>query len=471
MNAPRSRRPVAGVAIVAVLMLLAGQPPAVAETAPGTWSSAARTGFARQEVSYVQTGGKMYLAGGRSNVQQVYDPATNSWSTVAPLPAPVPLDHMQAAALNGKVYYIGGVTNWPETSVGSVYVYDVATNRFSTGAPLPAGRDRGAGGIAVLNGRIYLAGGVHDGTTVAWFDVYDPAANSWTSLPDMPHRRDHFQAAVVGGRFWAIGGRISSAATRVGYTEAFTPTSGSWAAGFAPLPTLRGGFATAVFGTEIAVIGGEGGGATFATVEAYDTATNGWRTLTSMPTARHGIQAAMWNGGAYIAAGGMRQGGGAPTDVHEVLRMTGTAATARPDAHIRRSSESTFVGNDVYNTTGAGQTKAVTSLKGERRSFVVRMQNDGSGADGLRLHGCTAAPGFHVRYFMGVTGTTEITAAVVNGTYTRSAVVPGGTAAVRLEVTSDATTASGAVQSCLLTVTSTSAPTVADAVLARVTVS
>ena len=32
-----------------------------------------------------------------------------------------------------------------------------------------------------------------------------------------------------------------------------------------------------------------------------------------MPTARHGIQAAVCNGGVYIAGGGTTQGGGAPT--------------------------------------------------------------------------------------------------------------------------------------------------------------
>jgi hypothetical protein len=400
----------------------------------------------------------------------VFDPATGTWSTVAPLPAPQPLDHIQAAAVNGKIYYIGGMSSWPDQSVGTVYVYDLATDAFSVGAPMPPGRDRGAGAVAAAGGRIYVAGGVHDGTTVAWFDVYDTATRTWTTLPDLPHRRDHFQGAVVGGRFWAIGGRISSAATRVGYNEAFDLAAGTWSTGFRPLPTLRGGFATAVFGSEIAVIGGEGGGATFDEVEAYDTASNTWRTLTPMPTARHGIQAAMWNGAAYIAAGGTRMGGGGATDVHQVLTLT-AAAGSRPDAQIRLSSQSAFVGNDVYNATGAGQTRSTTAPPGQRRSFVVRMQNDGSAPDALRVRGCSASTGFRVRYFAGATGTTEVTSAVVGGTYTVGPLAPNGTAAVRLDVTPAAATRTGAVQSCLVTATSTSAAAVSDTVLARVTVS
>jgi N-acetylneuraminic acid mutarotase len=439
-----------------------------ADAASGTWTTAAPTGFARQEVSYVQVDGKLYLAGGRSNVQQVYDPTSNTWSTVRPLPAPQPLDHIQTAALNGKIYYIGGMSAWPGTSVDTVYVYDTATDVFSVGAPMPAGRDRGAGGIAVANGKIYVAGGVHDGTTVAWFDVYDPATSTWTSLPDLPHRRDHFQAAVVGNRFWAIGGRISAAATRVGYNEAFDLGSGTWTTGFAPLPTLRAGFATAVFGSEIAVIGGEGGGATFDEVEAYDTSSNTWRTLTPMPTARHGIQAAMWNGAAYIAGGGTRMGGGGATAVHEVLTLT---TGPRPDAMIRLASQTAFVGNDVYNTTGAQQTRSTTTPAGQRRTFVVRMQNDGPGTDGFTVRGCSAASGFRVRYLVGTMGTTDVSTAVVNGTYMVAGVPPGATSTLRLEVTPGAGAARGAVQSCLVRVTSTAGTTAVDAVLARVTVS
>ena len=43
--------------------------------------------------------------------------------------------------------------------------------------------------------------------SVSLFDVYDPVAKTWSALPNMPRARDHFQAAVVGNKFYAIGGR------------------------------------------------------------------------------------------------------------------------------------------------------------------------------------------------------------------------------------------------------------------------
>jgi hypothetical protein len=280
----------------------------------GSWQTKAPSGLARQEVSYVQAGGKFYLAGG-GTAHQVYNPATNSWSNVAPLPAA--LDHIQGVELGGKIYYIGGLVQWPNPAVDTVYIYDPATNTFSQGAKMP--RPRGAGGVAVHNGKIYYAGGLNAGVAVPWFDVYDPATNAWSQLPDMPTARDHFHAAVVNGKFYAIGGRNKDIDATTPVNQAYNFATGAWQSGLAPLPTPRGGFAAAALGDEVLIIGGEGTGTTYSKVEAYNAVTNSWRTLAPMPTARHGIQAAVCNGGVYIAAGGKTQGSGSPTDVHEVF--------------------------------------------------------------------------------------------------------------------------------------------------------
>jgi N-acetylneuraminic acid mutarotase len=277
---------------------------------------------------YAPSTGNLYLAGGQSTVQEAYDPSTDSWSTVAPLPAA--LDHIQAVELNGRIYYIGGLVSWPAPAVGTVYVYDPVANSFTTETPMPGGRERGAGGVAVFGNKIYYAGGLHDGVAVSWFDVYDTVTKTWASLPDMPDARDHFHAAVVNARFYAIGGRQSAIDATTTVNQAFDIGTGSWVTGLAPLPTARGGFATAALGTEVVIIGGEGAGMAYNTVEAYNTSTDTWRALAPMPTARHGIQAATCNGGIYVAAGGTIQGGGGATNVHEVFFPGSPAACDRP---------------------------------------------------------------------------------------------------------------------------------------------
>ncbi len=285
----------------------------------GAWHIRASAPLARQEVSYVYAPrtGMFYLAGGRSKVQEAYDPRTDSWHTVAALPAA--LDHIQAVNLNGLVYYLGGLAGWPSPAVGTVYAYDPGSDVFSERSPMPTGRERGAGGVAVYHGKIYYAGGLHDGVAVPWFDEYDPVTDTWKRLPDLPEARDHFQGVVVGDRFYAIGGRNTSINATTTVNDAFDMTTASWVTGLAPLPTPRGGFAATNLGNKVLIIGGEGSGRTYATVEAYDPSTDRWTTLSSMPTARHGIEAAVCNGGVYIADGGSRQAGGAPTKAHEVF--------------------------------------------------------------------------------------------------------------------------------------------------------
>lgn len=304
-----------------VLLAIAAVLGAVVVTAPGnanmvgTWELRAPSGVTRQEVSYVRVGGKFYAAGGRRVRHQAYNAVTNKWSDVAPLPAS--LDHIQAVTHNGLIYYIGGLSRYPSPHVNTVYIYNPATNAFSQGAPMRRGR--GAGGVAVYNGKIYYAGGLHNGAPVAWFDVYNPATNKWRQLPDMPRPRDHFHAAVVNGKFFAIGGRAGTADATTGANDAYTFGARAWATGLEPLPSPRGGYASAVIGNEVFVIGGEGGGIAHDEVEAYNTINDTWRSLTPMPTPRHGIQAVVCNGGIYIANGGLTQGGGNPTDIHEVL--------------------------------------------------------------------------------------------------------------------------------------------------------
>ena len=112
---------------------------------PGTWQTRAPASFARQEVSYVYVPevGKFFLAGGMSTTQEAYDPSPTPGTTVAPLPS--------ASTTSSPSTSAGSSTTsagWPGglAPVGTVSIYDPATDCFTAGTPMPAGRDRGAGG-------------------------------------------------------------------------------------------------------------------------------------------------------------------------------------------------------------------------------------------------------------------------------------------------------------------------------------
>jgi hypothetical protein len=285
--------------------------------AGGSWAPRAPTGLPRTEVGYARVGSRFYLGWG-GTLHQRYNPARDRWRTLAPMPQA--LNHIQTVTFGGRTYAIGGLVmqpGSPKPSSGTVWIYDPATDTFSSGAPMPEGRERGAGGVAVHDGRIFYVGGLHDGVAVPWVDAYDPVGDEWESLPDAPRARDHFHAAVVDGVLHAIGGRAGVPNDPFAFHDALDLESGEWTSGLAPLPTPRGGYAVAVLGSEILVIGGEGNGRAYRKVEAYDTAEDTWRTLAPMGKRRHGIQAVVWRGKVFVAAGDTTQGGGSPTDSHE----------------------------------------------------------------------------------------------------------------------------------------------------------
>ncbi len=181
----------------------------------------------------------------------------------------------------------------------------------------------------------------------------------------------------------------------------------------------------------------------------------------------------MFGGSAYIADGGTKMGGGGPTDIQEVLSPGDPPPppSVRPDCRVRLLSESRLVGNNIYGTTGASQTRAASATAGTTTSFVFSMQNDATVSDTITVRGPGAAPGFTVRYLAGLSGTTDITSQVVAGTYKTPVLAPAGVRALRLAITISAGTTGGTTGTWLVSGASATSPTVADACAAQLTVS
>lgn len=311
----RAYPPACGVLVVSAAAVIS-PPAATAQTCQqGAWQTLAPIPSAVQEVGVAEVDGLVYVVGGFNaagqsvNTVTRYNPATNTWQAVPDLPAPSPLNHVGAASVGGVLYVIGGLLQ-NFAPVSSVYAFDPAANQWMTRAPLPTAR--GAMGVAVIDDKIYAAGGLPAARSND-FAVYDPALNSWTILPPMPTGRDHLAAGAVNGKFYAISGRRPGLLAAV---EEFDPATMQWRSR-SPIPTARAGIAAAVVHGRIYVFGGEGNPANalgiFDDVEEYDPAFDRWRVLDAMTLARHGIGAAVVAGRIHIPAGGPRQGFGTTT--------------------------------------------------------------------------------------------------------------------------------------------------------------
>jgi hypothetical protein len=139
----------------------------------------------------------------------------------------------------------------------------------------------------------------------------------------------------------------------------------------------------------------------------------------------------------------------------------------QPDGQIAVGTGA-FVGNGVYNTTGAGQTRQQIVHRTDTGTFTIKITNDGFSADTIKLHGAGSVGPFKVTY---LSGTTDITAAVVAGTYSTGPIGAGASRTIKLEVKVTSGASVGATRSFNVSSTSTGAGAPKDTVKATVKVS
>jgi N-acetylneuraminic acid mutarotase len=195
---------------------------------------------------------------------------------------------------------------------------------------------------ALIGGKVYVAGGIVNfvtgvgGQTTDKAAVYDPATNTWASLPNMPRGANHSASATDGSKFWIFAGRdgVGDVQNGFGTVQVFDPATNTWkssdtpGSGIAAVPIGRGGTGKAVFyNGEFYVIGGEtknGSGATsnnvYNRVDVHNPEANTWRLASPLPTARHGIFPLLSAGRIYVAGGGVRSGN-SQSNVLEILNL------------------------------------------------------------------------------------------------------------------------------------------------------
>lgn len=134
----------------------------------------------------------------------------------------------------------------------------------------------------------------------------------------------------------------------------------------------------------------------------------------------------------------------------------------RPDGRIRKGASGPQVGDNIYNTVGAGQTRTGSARAGRSLTFRISIQNDGPTPDVLSLRGGGSARGVVIDY-RDPTGE-NITNRITAGTYHTPRLAPGGTHLVLVTVTPRAAAPSGTALTRTLTSTSTTDPMRRDTV-------
>lgn len=131
------------VSIYSVHPLLSQQPPP-STNSNSSWMTGASIPTARSEIAGAALDGKIYVVGGfdnngrSSDSVEVYDVIADNWTTGESLPQP--LDHTAAASFDGKLYVVGGgYLNRADLS-DKLFIYDPSTKSWTEGANLPSAR-------------------------------------------------------------------------------------------------------------------------------------------------------------------------------------------------------------------------------------------------------------------------------------------------------------------------------------------
>ena len=239
-------------AIVAVMIAsLVFATSALAQMPTSPWKKGAPFPEPDEELYGVPANGKLYVIGGWGDgkargVNYEYDPATDKWTKKSPMPRPA--HHAALAAVNGKIYAFGGFVAPANTAIpvgaawepiADAWEFNPATDSWKPLAPLPG--KRGSAIAAEVGGKIYVIGGATtmEGSKDPFFtafgparvlgtnDVYDPATNTWESRNPMSVPRNHAFSGVVNGKIYVIGGRTGHgfilSATNTDVVEEYNP--------------------------------------------------------------------------------------------------------------------------------------------------------------------------------------------------------------------------------------------------------
>ncbi len=281
-----------------------------------SWTRKADVPTPRLGLSSCVLNGKIYTIGGVKQPEvsddglrslQAYDPATDSWAVKANLPSA--RNWTSCAAVNGKIYVIGGDTTFLFNPLKTMSEYDPATDTWARRADMPTARLATA--AAVVDGKIYVMGGLTTvgATLLSTVEVYDPLTDKWAKKSAMPTPRGMLCASVVGGKIFTIGSNLGRTGPALPILEMYDPLTDTWTRK-ADMPTPRGGLAATTAHGRIYVMGGRDGSSSFATLEEYDPVTDTWTKRADMrstslgsPSRSFGLGAGEVNGRIYAIGG------------------------------------------------------------------------------------------------------------------------------------------------------------------------
>jgi N-acetylneuraminic acid mutarotase len=293
---------------------------------PLSWQSRASSPQRREEAIGFVFDNRIFTIGGYINdrfqaTRRVdrYDPSSNTWRRLRD--APTKITHAATAidTQRDEVWMLGGyIGDFPNPrGTTDSWIYSPRTDSWRAAPSLPIGL--GSAGAAVLGRTLYVfGGGLADrsgSSSAMWSLGLDNPKDGWTSRADMPVAINHFGYAVVGERIYVVGGQfgLEDDAVYQPSTFIYDPQTDLWSSGL-PMPRAISHFtfSTVVYRDRyILTFGGEAPkhGQARGDCFAYDTLSDRWARLTSLPEGRRTPVAGIVNDRVFVTGGWLRSRG------------------------------------------------------------------------------------------------------------------------------------------------------------------
>lgn len=287
----------------------------------GVWTPLSTTGApsGRRGHTAVWTGREMIVWGGYNGSGWLgsgarYNPATDTWTPTSTFFAPGARSRHVAAWTGSRMLIWGGWTGGVLSSVtGDGGSYDPVANSWSNLSILNAPSDRRWHAAALAGSRWVIWGGERsDGATYGDGDGYDTGTTSWSSVSTSsdPAGRARHTAVWTGSRVVVWGGDGGDADGIAGTPRAdggrYDPAADTWSSLPASPLAARARHTAVWSGTRMLVWGGLGATNVAGDGAALDpTGTGAWTTLSAAgaPSARY-AHTAVWTGTEMIVWGG-----------------------------------------------------------------------------------------------------------------------------------------------------------------------
>ena len=181
----------------------------------GSWAEKAPMPTPLYSVGAGVVNGTLYTVGGQQyggpRVAAVYsyNPATDTWATKASLS--IARADCAVGVINGILYAAGGwveINGGGDANTATVEAYDPTSDTWSEVAPMPDSR---AGlRAAAIGGNLYVVGGSQSHVQFSTVWAYDPIGNAWTTKAPMPTVLSDMGVDAINGILYAVGGTDGS---------------------------------------------------------------------------------------------------------------------------------------------------------------------------------------------------------------------------------------------------------------------